>query len=165
MISDSPYSSEGFVLNPLVGILVGMVAALCMVPVLWVLQPVSGLQLNDVLADAGTVVLSGTAEPHNLKLAGGILHVVVGGLFGLLYALCQTHAPTKGLIGVGISYGIVLWALGSLFTHWFYREALGGVIHTWAWLVSSIVYGLLLSLVAVWAERHRPQRDRVVPID
>lgn len=165
MISDSPYSSEGFVLNPLVGLLVGAIAALLMIPVLFVLQPVSGLQLNDVLADAGTVVLSGTAEPQNLKIAGVVLHMFVGGLFGLLYALCQMRAPTKALIGVGISYGVVLWVLGSLFTHWFYREALSGVIHTWAWLLASIVYGLLLSLVAVWAEHRRPKRDLIVPID
>ncbi len=165
MISDSPYSSEGFVLKPLLGLLVGMVAALLMFPVLFVLQPISGLQLNDVLADAGTVVLSGTAEPQSLKIAGVVLHIFVGGLFGLLYALSQMRAPTKGLIGVGISYGVVLWVLGSLFTHWFYREALNGVIHTWAWLLASIVYGLLLSLVAVWAEHRRPKRDLIVPID
>ncbi len=165
MISDSPYNSEGFVLRPLVGFVLGAGAALLMVPVLFLLQPVSGLLLQDVLADAGTVLLSGTAEPQNLKVAGLVLHLLVGSLFGLLYALCQMRAPTKGLIGVGISYGVVLWALGSLFTHWFYREALAAVIHTWAWLVASIVYGLLLSLSAVWVERHRPQRAFVVPID
>lgn len=165
MISDSPYSSEGFILSPLAGSAVGAGAALLMLPVIFLLQPISGLLLQEVLADAGTVVLSGTAEPQNLKIAGIILHLLVGGLFGLLYALCQMRAPTKALIGVGVSYGVVLWALGSLFTHWFYREALGSVIHTWVWLIASIVYGLLLSLVAVRVERRRPQREMVVPID
>jgi hypothetical protein len=75
------------------------------------------------------------------------------------------RAPNKGLIGVGISYGIVLWAFGSVFTHWFYQEALSGVIDTWAWLIASIVYGLFLSLVAVWSESHRPEQILVVPID
>lgn len=165
MISDSPYSSEEFVLKPLAGFVVGAVAALLMFPVILLLQPVSGLLLQEVLADAGTVLLSGTAEPQHLKITGAVLHAGVGSLLGLLYALCQMRAPTKGLIGVGISYGIVLWALGSLFTHWFYREALGAVIHTWVWLLASIVYGLLLSLVAVWVERRRPQRHLAVPID
>ena len=165
MLSDSPYNSDGFILKPQVGFVIGMASALLMLPVLFVLQPASGLLLQNVLANAGIVMLSGTANPHNLQIAGLVVHILVGGLFGLLYALCQMRAPNKGLIGVGISYGIVLWAFGSLFTQWFYREALVTVIHTWAWLVASIAYGLLLSLVAIWSEHHRPKESLVVPID
>jgi hypothetical protein len=165
VLSDSPYNSDGFILRPPVGFAVGMVSALLMLPVLFALQPASGLLLQDVLANAGIIVFSGTADPHNLKIAGLVVHLLVGGLFGLLYALCQIRAPNKGLIGVGISYGIVLWAFGSFLTQWFYREALSTVMHTWAWLVASIAYGLILSLVAIWSEHHRPKENLVIPID
>lgn len=164
MLSDSPYNLEGMILKPSVGFLAGIGAALAMLPVLLLLKPAK-LPLQQLLERFGTIILSGTEAPIKLAIVGTIIHLLLGGLFGLLYALCQVSIPKKGLIGVGISYGVVLWALSSLFTHWIYRDALGEFIHTWVWLLASILFGSILAQVAIWTENHRPKAKQALPVD
>ena len=50
MLSDSPYSNQEFVLNPVVGFIFGIGSALLMLLVLLILQLASGLLIHDVLA-------------------------------------------------------------------------------------------------------------------
>lgn len=165
MITDSPYDMQGLVLRPRLGFAAGMGAALLMLPVVFLLQPLSKLLLTDVLENWGVVLLSGNATPTHLIVAGIVLHLVLGGILGLFYALCQTQVGKKETIGVGISYGFALWLLGSLLTVWFYRDALHGNVHSWVWLVASLIYGFCLAQVTLWVERNRPQQERLVPID
>jgi hypothetical protein len=165
VIADSPYDLQGLVVRPRLGFVAGVIAALLMLPVIFFLQPLSKLALADVLENLGVVLLSGDAPATHLIIAGTLLHALLGGLFGVLYALCQTRADKKGLIGVGISYGVALWLLSSLFTIWAYRDTLHYIFHSWSWLVASLVYGFCLAQVALWVERHRPKQDQVVPVD
>ncbi len=165
VIADSPYDMQGLALRPPLGFAAGVGCAFMMLPIIFFLQPLSKLLLTDILEDWGVVVLSGNAAPGNLIFAGLILHLLLGGILGLLYALCQTRVGKKETIGVGISYGFALWLLGSLVTVSFYRDALHGNVHSWVWLVASLIYGFCLAQVVLWVERNRPKQERTVPID
>jgi len=165
LIVDTRHSNESTILKPSIGFLAGIAAALLMLLILYLLQSFSKILLVEVLERLGTIVLSGDEAPRKLVVAGVIIHLIFGGIFGLLYAVCQDQAPNNALIGVGISYGVMLWGFSSLFTYWFYSDTLRQVFHTWAWLLSSVGFGLTLAQTAIWVNKHRPKRKHIVPVD
>lgn len=169
MISDSPYQLREPTLTPGAGILAGLLGGLAMFLVITVAGPLSGLELKRVLFLIGGLLSPKTAghpADGSLWMTGLIFHAALGSLCGLLYALCQLRAPTRGLIGVGVFYGFLLWITGNLVLVLFFGGAERGVFHSWAWLLACVVYGLCLALASVWrASRHRGEEKPAVPLD
>jgi hypothetical protein len=158
MVSDSPYTAGALVLPPRAGIAGGVVGALAMLALIAVLQPISPIELTDMLTQIGGVflpipMLSAMAIPP--WWTGLMLHVVLGALFGLLYAACQQRTPTHGLISVGLFYGFVLWLVGSLLAGSLLGTTLRDTIRSWPWLFACLLYGLCLAATAIWVESRR----------
>ena len=113
----------------------------------------------------------GTAAPHlaqskeilSLRIGLGI-HLFVGSLLGLLYAVCQQGAPVRGLGAVGIFYGFFIWIVSSVLIRFFLDSALHGFVHHWVWVSAHLVYGLCLAGVAGLKQSRYPLRE-VVPKD
>jgi len=165
VITDSSYQFEESALTPRLGLISGLAIAMFMLAFVFVLQPISGLSLRELLAQIGAVVPGALALEENLiLLLGGLVHGLLGALFGLLYALCQQRVPVRGLIGVGLFYGFLLWVVGGLLIGSFLAETLRAMVRSWPWLLACLLYGLCLAACAIWAEQHRPVQA-VVPKD
>ena len=89
-----------------------------------------------------------------LPLFQWIIFGLLGTLLGILYAVCQQPASTRGLIGTGIFYGFIVWVVSGFF-----------VGHTQHWLVACLLYGMGLSLIALFVARRAPTQERTVPKD
>ncbi|HEX9075480.1 MAG TPA: DUF6789 family protein [Anaerolineae bacterium] len=157
MISDSPYDVGAPVLTPIKGIIAGIAAALAMLILIALVQPVSGVSPAAWLALIGRMVLP-SAEANLTLPAGSALHIVIGAIFGLLYSLCQMQIAPRNLIGVGIFYGFVIWILGSLLLGWVFGEKLRDLLRSWPMLAAFLLYGLGLAIAAVWNLSRRPAR-------
>jgi hypothetical protein len=164
MISDSPYDVGAPVLTPFRGIIAGIAAALAMLVLLALLQPVSGVSPEAWLALIGGIVMPG-AEANLALQAGAMLHLVIGAIFGLMYALCQMQIAPRNLVGVGIFYGFAIWVLGSLLLGWAFGEKLRGLLRSWPMLAAFLAYGLGLATAAVWNLSRRPARSVAVAKD
>jgi hypothetical protein len=164
MISDSPYVVGGPVLTPFKGIVAGIAAALIMLVLLGLVQPVSGVAPAAWLSQIGRLVLPAAEEGLALQ-AGTVLHLVIGAVFGLLYSLCQMQIAPRFLIGVGIFYGFVIWVLGSLLLGWAFGERLRELLRSWPLLAAFLLYGLGLAMAAVWTLSRRPSRTVAVAKD
>lgn len=164
MISDSPYDVGAPVLTPFKGIVAGIAAALVMLVLLALVQPMSGVAPSAWLAQIGRLVLPAAEEGLALQ-AGAVLHLVIGAVFGLLYSLCQMQIAPRFLIGVGIFYGFVIWVLGSLLLGWVFGERLRELLRSWPLLAAFLLYGLGLAIAAAWTLSRRPSRTVAVAKD
>lgn len=164
MISDSTYDFEDTILPSRFGLVSGLIAAALMLGVVLALQPLTGFSLNALLARIGAVIWFDTAPENSLVLLGLLVHGLLGGIFGMLYALCQQRAPVRGLIAVGLFYGFFLWVGGSLIIGMFLSENLRAMIRSWPWFWACLGFGLCLAASALWVERQRPAAA-IVPKD
>lgn len=155
MIADSPYPTGTLVLSPKAGALAGLVATIAMLLVLAVLWPWLNFSPLHLLAQTGAMVLGGSPQPTNWSqlLLGLALYLVGGMLLGLLYAACQQRIPPRGLLSVGIFYGFVIWVLSSVLLGAVLGEALRATIRSMPHLLADLCYGLVLALVAIWADK------------
>ena len=164
MISDSPYDTGDLVLKPVVGVTSGVGAALLMLLLIQVLYPVSGLSSRSALAQIGSVVAPSDATQSALILTGLAVHLSIAGLLGLLYALSQRQIPYRGLVGVGLLFGFVVWVVSTLVTGWLFDESLRTVLRSWPWLLASLLFGLVLASTAVWQVSQRQSQERPVVV-
>jgi len=158
MIADSPYESGDLVLSPMAGVTAGVIGAAAMLGVVAGLEPVSGLALNALLSEIGSLVLPAPrgAGATTLTLMFGLgMHGALGAMYGLLYALCQQRAPARGVVAVGIFYGVVLWILGALFTRVTLGDGPPSVIRSWTWFLANLAFGSCLAATATWVESRR----------
>lgn len=169
MIADSPYDYSGLLLKPVLGIVIGLVGAGLMLLVLAIFEPLTGLSPADMLSQITQVLLSDKAasscagcDPW-VGLAG---HLLLGLIFGLLYALCLQSVPVRGIVGVSVFYGFVIWVVGSLLIGLLIDESVRTVLRSWPWLVAHLGYGILLALAAIQVQRVKERGPGViVPVD
>jgi len=155
MISDSPYAQDEPVLSPAGGIAAGIVASIAMLLLLLGLRPFSGLSVPDALGRIGGTLSGGGGTSSARVLLGGALHLMVGGVLGLLYAVSQRRLPAPTVIGVGAFYGVAVWVGSRVFGWLFFAPPLRQMVRSRAWFLACLLYGLCLSAWAVWAESHR----------
>ena len=169
MIADSPYDFSGLILKPLAGAIIGVLGAGGMLVVVALSQPLSGLSTANVLSQITLAVLPASLEASCGQcgpVVGLSVHLLLGAVFGLLYAMCQQTAPIRGLVGVGVFYGFVLWVVGSLLIGRLFGEAVRTTLWSWPWLTAHIAYGLCLAAVSIWSLKARSRSPGVVvPID
>lgn len=91
--------------------------------------------------------------------------VLMGSLFGLLYAASQMRAPWRGLLAVAVFYGFILWLLSGPVLGRFIPENLSGIVHSSRWLLACIAYGLSLALVTGVYQRTHSRPSAQVPRD
>jgi hypothetical protein len=159
MVSDSPYDINELVLSPLMGMTAGLFAAFVMLSVLVVLQPYSGLSVEFVLQQFGTLVLPKRAEQINTTTLMGIglgVHILLRILLSLFYSVSQQSIPAKGLIIVGLFYGFIIWMTGSVIFGTALGEEWRTTARSWTWLFANLTFGFCLAATAIIAEKFRP---------
>ncbi len=167
-VIDSPYRTSEPILTPIGGVVAGMGASLLMLLVISLLHPFSALSAKGLLMRFGLNVVprAGAARDSVLLLTAGCLHVTVGAMLGLLYAVSQQRIATRGLITVGVFYGFVIWVVSHLLASLLFRSSLPSVLRSYPWLLACLFYGLFLAGCAVWAARRHPlDATQPVPID
>lgn len=164
MISDSPYASGELLLKPGHGIAAGAGGGLLMLLLMQLLSPVARYTPAELLARIGLVVAPPSASASALTATGLALHFAVAGLLGLLYALSQRRIPSRGLIGVGLLYGFVIWVVGSLIIGRFLDVSVSGALRAWPWLLANLLYGLVLAAVAVYQKSRRSRQGQPVAV-
>jgi hypothetical protein len=143
LTADSAYRTGELALAPRVGWLAGLVGSAFMLGVLRALRPIGDTALTAVLAwITGKSVL-------NLLLYFGL-----GGLWGLLYALCEQNGPKHALIAVGLAYGFALWVFGGLVGGAILGQSARSILHSWPLLLLCLAFGFWLAVVAVWSASH-----------
>jgi len=169
MIADSPYDFSRLLMKPMVGVVIGLIGAALMLGVIMLLEPIMGLTLGNLLSQITQVLLPNKLASSCVScdpFVGLVGHLIFGMIFGLLYALCQQSIPVRGLVGVGVFYGFVIWIVGSLLIGLLFGESLRQVLRSWPWLLSHLVCGLTLAISAVRVQRVKSRGPGVVvPID
>lgn len=150
MVTDSPYESGALILKPMEGILAGMVGSLAMIGVMFIWQSNSPGGFTETLSKLGGFIVPGAGV-----VEGVLVLLVGGGVFGILYALCEQRIPAKGLIGDGLFYGFFLWVLTGLILGAFLGEDARSIFRTWAFFVELLAFGLCLSLFSLAAKKFR----------
>jgi hypothetical protein len=168
MISDSPYQVDGQVMTARAGVFFGVLAAFIMLLLLGILQPLSGLNPISILVRiGGTIVPSWSFSDASSLLAGvGLLvHLLLGALLGLLYAICQQRIPNRGLIVVSIFYGFIIGVVDRLFFIPFLGDYMRTLLRSWSWFLACLLFGLCMSFAAIWMQSRRPTGGIVTPKD
>jgi hypothetical protein len=168
MISDSPYHVDRSMLTPRAGMATGLIAAMVMIILIALLQPVSGLGWVETLMKIGRVFLPLSAYPIEdriVALIGLSFHFFLGALLGLFYAVCQQRIPARGLIIVGVFYGFVIWVVGRLFISPLFGADLLKPFRSWPWLLACLFYGLCLAVGAIWSEKRKAPLTPILPKD
>ena len=160
MISDSPYRTGEPAITPAKGVLAGLVGAGFSLGVIALLQSLTGTTVYAVLS----MGVAGRYSPEISLLIRAAFVMFVGMICGLLYAICEQRGPRGALLFVGLFYGFLLWILGAVITGSFLSEAARTVLRSLSVLSACLVYGIWLSLVAVWSGR-KNATGAVVPRD
>lgn len=168
MVSDSPYKVDHLALSPLTGVITGILGAFLMLGVVGLMQPYSGLSIEAVLAQFGTLVLPKRFEQISLtslmSIALGV-HILIRALLSLLYAVCQQRIPARGLIAVGIFYGFILWVTSGVILGAAIGPGWRQSARSWTWLMANVVFGLCLATTSIVAQIIRPAEVMIVPKD
>ena len=144
LITDSPYRTGELVLAPLTGLLAGFVGSAMVLGGMAVLRPSADSTIHEFLA-----LITGRSV-FNLFVYFGL-----GGLGGLLYALCEQRGPRPALMVVGLYYGFVVWVVGGVMGEALLGPTARSVLHSWQLLLAGLAFGLWLAVVALWsASRH-----------
>jgi len=164
LVSDSPYNSQDMVVSHRLGAVSGMAASLLMLALVFVLKPLSGISVSELLIPMGSFLP--LSDQVHVVATGLAVHVFLGGVFGVLYATSQQRIPAKALIPVAGFYGFSLWLFWGVIFGWLFGTELREILHSWLWLLASLLYGIVLGRVAVWRESQRPQQSQlIVPLD
>lgn len=146
----------------------GIVASSLMLLAMLLLQPRSGLSVSDLLIRIAQTILPHGMEwrPSSMVMAGGAIYGLVGVLLGLLYAVSQERAPARALVAVGVFYGFVIWVGSRVITAWLFGSVFHAALHSYAWFLACLLYGVLLAGCAAWVDHRRPPESaREVPVD
>ena len=100
----------------------------------------------------GGVVFAGLIPATGVEIhwAAGWLPWVMFGLLGIFYGACQLRVPIRGLVAVGIFYGIFLWILTNL-VGWLLFPATTEAIRSWPGFGLFVSYSAGLGLLSVLA--------------
>jgi len=156
MVSDSPYRTSELLLPPLAGAAAGLVAAVPMLAVVSAVAADSGAMAKMWLGWLAGVAPYRPGESSPPLAAGLVVHVLIGAVLGILYAMSQQRVPPRVLAGIGLFYGLMLWIAGRLLLGWVLSTPVRDVVHTWSWLAGALTFGLALALAAAWAGARRP---------
>lgn len=163
MIADSQYATDPLVLSPTRGALAGAVGTLVMQSVFFLGGAWGELTLLENAARLGAAF--GFVDATQQMVAGFFTQTLLGILLGILYALCQQHIPTRGLIVVGMFYGFVLWIVGGLLASWLFGENLRALLRTPLWFIALLSFGLTLALSAAWSQQRASGQRVAAPKD
>jgi hypothetical protein len=109
--------------------------------------PLGGLAAGLV---AGTAVTTLVVPQTSLALAWPApwLPWAVFGVLGLLYGACQLRVPIRGLLAVGVFYGVFLWVLTNLFG-WILFPQAAAQLRSWPGICVFVLFSSLLGLTSV----------------
>ena len=112
-----------------------------------VLGPWGGLIAG--LAVGGAVFAAAIpASGVEIHWGAGWLPWVIFGILGMLYGACQLRIPIRGLVAVGIFYGVFLWVLTNLLGVLLFPVS-AAAIRSWPGFGVFISYSAGLGLLSV----------------
>ena len=149
MIADLPYQSGELVLHPVAGLVGGIIGA--------------GWMLVFITWTVPFTHIAGFGISSSVFIVG--VYIVLGGIFGLLYALSEQRGSRRELVFVGLFYGFLLWILCGVVASSFMSEVVRSALRSMPFLFACLIYGLWLSLLAVWSEHVRPVMANSTPKD
>lgn len=165
MVADSTYEVDELILPPWLGLVGGVVAASLMLGFWYLWQSFPQFSMPELLAQIGAVFWPESIAPGvNLAGVGIGVHLILGALFGLLYAVCQQQTSMRNLVAVALFYGFMLWLTTLVLVSPWLEPNLKSAVRSWPWLWGCLLYGLSLSAVAIWLMGQRPAQT-VVPKD
>ncbi len=150
-------STGELVLRPLAGALAGVAAAVVAAALYFLVAPLRDVRPVAVFEELGSLIWPGSGH----LLPAALLQLSAGALLGTLYALCQARAPARGLVAVGVFYGLFLWVIARVGLGGGLGMHLGHILGSAVALAASLVYGLILAMVAVVASRRTPIQAKV----
>ncbi len=156
MIVDAPYDFGDLLIRPRMGFAAGVGASIVMLGAMAGLHALGGSAPVEWLDAIARPILPGNGaqiEWANLLL-GLVIHLLVGGMLGMLYALCQQRAPNRGLVAVGIFYAVTLWVFGGWIMVWWSGTEKWN-LRSWPEFVTMLAYGLVLTFWAITEGRRR----------
>ena len=166
MLSDSPYRMKEPALTPGWGLVAGLAASLLMLLAISLIRPLSGLSASDLLARIGQAVMPEKVRfRSDVRLLAGGFYALIGAMLGLLYAVSQERIPWRGLVAVGVFYGVAIWLASRVLTSLVFGFILWPALRSFAWFLGCVLYGVVLAMCAVWAGRRRPGTTAMIPID
>ena len=143
----------------LVAAIVGGFAGIAVMTVLMTMAPTMGMPKMDMPALLGSMF----GAPGNKSL-GFLMHIMMGTLFGLVYAALFTVVTGPSIILLGVSFGVVQWLVVGLMTGMVpmmhagikagqveapgvYMTNLGGMLGFVGGLMGHVVFGAVVGLV------------------
>ncbi len=160
MISDSPYQAGDEILKPWVGALAGLLAAGIFYIFLLVLQPIAKFSLDEFVLSLGNVFAK--QDANLAKWLGLVVFELVGAFCGMMYAISQRTIPTGALFIVGASYGIFLWVMANLLGL-IIKGDFRLTVRSWQWLVGSLLFTLVLVVIAVLVKKLGHAQQEIAP--
>lgn len=118
------------------------------------------------LGGAVAGLLVGTVLTHSMSSLGldltwsapwvpYLVSVVLGGLYGA----CQLCVPTRGLVAVGVFYGVFLWVLTNLFG-WLLFPVAAAEVRSWSGFLCYLSFSLSLAICSILVTSLRSQSGR-----
>ncbi len=129
-----------------------------MLGLLKALESVSALGPSRFLQHIGSATLAvcrgGCGEPSAIVVGFGA-HGLLSAVLGILYAASQQRVPARGLVAVGVFFGVLLWVISGLIMGPIFGETVRRDTRSWPWFLACVVYGVSLAAAALWVEAHR----------
>jgi hypothetical protein len=148
----------GTQLAPRQGLPAGLLAGLGMLGVWAGLAQGVGPGAAELL---GTIAatLPGLADRGDVGplFAGGLIHLLVAVILGLLFAASLDRLSRRDTLIVSTFYGFTIWVVAAFIVgHWF-NDRMVMLLRTWWSLLACLSFGLFLGLYAVARGQPLPQ--------
>lgn len=158
LLTDSPYRVGEPLFSPWVGIINGLVGGGLMLGCVAAFEPVSGVSAASAIARVGHALGASDAV-----IAGLVAHVSVSVLLGVLHAACLGDGPVRGLVGVGVFYGVVTWIVGGFLGRLTLGDELRPLVRSLPWFCGHLAYAVPLTGASLIAHARRAGRDDATP--
>lgn len=146
------------VLTPVQGLAAGIGSASVMAVVMMLGSSLAGTGFWTPINAIGSFFQGG---PLRLEFAGSVtllgvaIHLLVGGLLGVLYASAQELIDLPSLLIVAVYYGLVTWFVSTFAVLSWLRPGIHEVWKAWPVFIGHLSFGFLLGLTAAYSIRRR----------
>lgn len=97
------------------------------------------------------------------SVVGVVVHLLLGGLLGVLYASAQERLDSLSLLGVAIYYGLMLWFVSTFLVLSWLNPPFQQIMRTWPALAGHLAYGAVLGLYAISVSHNQAFGEPISP--
>ncbi len=151
-VEQHQHSASAEILTVSQGFRAGLAAALVMALVAMILAAMNGQGFWTPLNAIGGLFKGGgivTGFSLGIALPGLVIHLLMGGGLGALYASAQERIDNRSLLVVALYYGLVVWVIATFAVLSWLKPSLLEVMRTWPLLAAHLSFGAVLGLFAM----------------